>query len=178
MRTNMKITALLWTAIMLGSVAPADAAVASTTATPDMQAVESVTMDVRYDRPSGEELREMGLTATAAASVRRVTWYQKSWGYLHVWNEKHEGVAYYDDTRVWMKTRHRSKIGWHDCDLSSGVGFTISNTRCTERGEYSGAVDAVDIYKVSAIANGVPVHGSHQMIAHVTKHGKVSFQAW
>jgi hypothetical protein len=94
------------------------------------------------------------------------------------WSEVHTGKFYYNNTRAWVAEKHGGFTGYHRCDQSRGLGFTVVGKHCDVVQDYATHVDNVDIWELHVVAGAIPVYRTASMTMQVYKNGVVTPVPW
>jgi hypothetical protein len=131
--------------------------------------------------PSGVTLREAAERG-GAGSIRWKTFWQSGItipGVESLYDERHEGMAFYNGEDVWIKADHGSDDGYHRCGIETQMpGFSVNNTDCSENSKYmpSGTeyIQFWDYFEIAPVCKWCfPTH--YDMHVNIHENGYVSF---
>jgi hypothetical protein len=126
----------------------------------------------------GTSLRQ----AAATSSVRWRTFWQDGMtlpGPDVLYQEKHDGMGFYDGTHVWIDPPGGGPVGDHSCYATHEIGFDVSLESCSEKFRFTDAntpyIQFWDYWKVGIIWARFPLSTHYNMHVNLHASGRLTF---
>ena len=144
-------------------------AVVTTTAGPTTPVTASA---LNAAKPALSKSQFASLSAAAAAGAVRSKPYSQSIKQVTD-QETQRGTFYYDGSHAWVTVTYRGFNGTHSCNVDYAIGYSITNTSCSDSGSTSSRKLQMN-WDVAVAVKGSPLAWSESYTMHVSSAGTIS----